>query len=105
MRVRSVQKRPSPRKLVPGPWGLLASFCASAVAQELPPAVPPSPALPPPNRAPAAPPRPEPASVEDLAERLRAMEERNRELTERLERSERSHERQMRLLLDRIDAL
>ena len=42
-----------------------------------------------------------PRTVEQLAERLRKMEETNKKLAEQLERSTREHDQQMRLLLER----
>ncbi len=46
-----------------------------------------------------------PPTVEQLAERLRAMEETNKKLAEQLERSTAEHDAQMKELLDRYDQL
>lgn len=48
--------------------------------------------------------RKEPLSIEQLAERLRAMEEMNRKLADQLERSNREHDAQIKELLKRLDA-
>src|SRR4051794_22662106 len=52
-------------------------------------------------------PLPEPAStsVEELAKRLRAMEQANKKLAEQLDRNTREHDEQMRLLLERYGEL
>jgi phosphate-selective porin OprO/OprP len=44
-------------------------------------------------------------SVEQLAERLRAMEELNRKLSEQLEYTNRAHDQQMKQLLERVAEL
>ena len=46
-----------------------------------------------------------PPTVEQLAERLRAMEELNRKLLEQLEQSNRAHDREMNELRDRLGQL
>ena len=53
----------------------------------------------------AAEPQPENASLQELAARLKAMEELNKKLAEQLERSNREHDAQMRQVLDRVGAL
>src|SRR5262249_25510129 len=53
----------------------------------------------------AAAPAPPAPSVEQLAERLRKMEEANRKLAEQLERNERRHAEEMRVLLERYGEL
>lgn len=88
-----------------GYWGLLASCGAAGAAQDLP-----TPTAPPANPSPAAPstaevPAPSPADIEDVLARLQAMEERNRELAARLERSDREHAEQVQQLMGRIEAL
>jgi phosphate-selective porin OprO/OprP len=54
---------------------------------------------------PAVPPDPESTSVEQLAKRLRAMEEMNRKLAEQLERTTRQHNEQMKLILEKYGEL
>ena len=54
---------------------------------------------------PATAPAPAAVTVEQLAERLKAMEETNRRLAEQLERSNREHQAEMRKLLDRVERL
>mgnify|MGYP001075170437 CR=1 FL=1 len=71
---------------------LLAIARAPAPAQEpSPPAIAAAPAE-----------RPD-AAVGELEERLHAVEKLNKELVERLERSQREHDEQMRLLMQRVD--
>ena len=70
-------------------WPLLAPTVRS---QDLPPPIPP---LPPPA----------PASVEQLAARLQAMEELNKKLVEQLEKTNRDHDEQMRQVLERVGDL
>ena len=84
--------------------GVLASFCPTAQSQEFLPDALPSPAAPRPA-VPSAPSPDAPMSMEQLAERLRAMEELNRKLTEKLEKSNREHDEQMKLLLQRFGEL
>ena len=79
-------------------WAFILGFSGATIAltsiarsQDLPPALPPGAAKP------AA-----PVTVEELAERLRAMEELNRRLAEQLEHSNRVHDEQMNELRDRI---
>jgi phosphate-selective porin OprO/OprP len=73
---------------------ILASCGALARAQDEARSTPPS-----------APPRPAPITVEQLAERLRVMEERNKKLAEELERTRREHAEQMKQVLQRFEAL
>ncbi len=54
---------------------------------------------------PAARSEPPQTSVDDLAKRLRAMEETNRKLAEQLERTTREHDQQMRMLLEKYGEL
>jgi phosphate-selective porin OprO and OprP len=102
--VRSRLRGPRWWKPVLGLWVLLAGLCSGARSQDLPPAIVPLPA--PPD--PATPTSPAPTttpSVEQLAERLRVMEEMNKKLVEQLEKSNRDHDEQMKLLLERFGEL
>ncbi len=94
------------RRLALLSWGLAAGMWTPALSQEAPPvAAPPAP-LPP--MAPPGGPLPEgrsaPVTVEELAERLRVVEQKNRELTEELVRTRREHTEQLRVILERLDA-
>jgi phosphate-selective porin OprO and OprP len=60
---------------------------------------------PPPPASTTTAPAPPAPSVEQLAERLRKMEEANRKLAEQLERDERRHNEEMRVLLERYGEL
>jgi phosphate-selective porin OprO/OprP len=70
----------------------MAAAGPSVRAQEGPPPLPPAPAA-------------RPSTVEQLAERLRKMEEMNRKLADQLDRSNREHDEQMRALLGRYSEL
>jgi phosphate-selective porin OprO and OprP len=92
-------------------WAFILGMCSVlfalppiAASQDLPPALPPGTAGPGPGDTPAATPRTA-LSVEQLAERLRAMEDLNRKLVERLEQSNRAHDEQMKQLLSRFGRL
>ncbi len=82
--------RPSLWILVLGLGSLMAAFSPCARSQDLPTATPPSSA---------------PTSVEQLADRLRAMEDMNRRLAEQLDRSNKEHQEQMKQLLDKLEGL
>jgi len=101
--MRSRTHLPSSWTAMLGLWGVLAAICPSVRSQDLPPALP-SPPAPGPG-AMSAPPPAAPISVEQLAERLRAMEEKNRKLAEQLEETNRAHNEQMTQLLERIGEL
>jgi phosphate-selective porin OprO/OprP len=79
-----------------GLCGILATFCPSARAQDLPPAMPSSPVASPPAAS---------ISVEQLAERLQAMEEVNRKLADQLEKTNRAHKEEMKLLVEKLTDL
>ncbi|QDV32600.1 porin [Tautonia plasticadhaerens] len=83
---------------MPAAWVAIALACPAARAQGPPdPIPPPVPAHPAPTGA-----GPQ-VSVDQLAERLLAMERQNRALAEELQRTRAEHEEQMRLILDRLD--
>lgn len=82
----------------------LGSLGPSLHAQGLPSASPPPSALPAPAPA-AVTERPDPTSVEEFVEYLRAMEAQNRILTERLERIDSTHDAEMRVLLEKVEEL
>ncbi len=89
-----------------GLWVAAAAFSATARSQDLEQAPLPLPMTPAnePDASPASPPA-MPVTVEQLADRLRAMEEMNRKLAEQLEKSNREHDAQMKQLLQKIDQL
>jgi phosphate-selective porin OprO and OprP len=88
-----------------GLWIAVSTFGSTARPQDLPPALP-SPVTPSPEPEPSsAPPPAAPMTVEQLAERLRAMEEMNRKLAEQLEKSNREHDEQMKRLLEKLGEL
>ena len=66
---------------------LVAFLCANARAQDSAPSPPPSAAA---------------ISAEQLAERLKAMEERNKKLAEELVKANKNHDEQMKLLLEKL---
>ena len=82
--------------------GIVTALGRSAWAQgePLPPPLPTQAASAPPDR-----PGPAPTTVEELAARLRAMEESNRKLAEQLARTNSEHDEQMRLLLEKYGEL
>ena len=82
--------------------GIVTALGRSAWAQgeTLPPPLPTQAASAPSDR-----PNPASTTVEELAARLRAMEESNRKLAEQLERTNREHDEQMRLLLEKYGEL
>src|SRR5262249_21664981 len=87
--------------LVPGPWrltlcslGVLIAIGPRSWSQEAPPGLVPLPAVETPSLAPAS----AKVSVEQLAERLQAMEEMNRKLADELATTKREHSEEMRLL-------
>ncbi len=82
--------RPSLWILMLGLGSLSAASPPCARSQDLPTATPPSAAS---------------VSVEQLAERLRVMEEMNRRLADQLERSTKEHQEQMKRLLDKFEGL
>jgi len=84
--------------------GFLAAFCTSAWSQDPLPEALPSPAAPA-NGAPSTSQPAAPMSMEQLAKRLRAMEEMNRKLAEKLDETNRAHDEQMQQLLARIAEL
>ena len=97
---------PLPWAFTLGLWGLLAAPCPVARSQDRPPATPVAPAA----SVPGGPststqPAPTQPTVAELAERLRAMEEKNRKLAEQLEASNKAHNEQMKQLLKRFDEL
>lgn len=71
-----------------GLWGVVVAFCPSAKSQAPAPVLPPA-----------------PTSVEQLAERLREMEERNRKLAEQLEKTSKEQSEQIKQLLERFGEL
>ena len=80
---------------------IAAGSCPSAWSQDvLPDPLPQAAASQPPGSTAAV-----PVSVEQLAERLRVMEERNRKLVEQLEAANRAHDEQMRQLLAKFGEL
>ena len=80
-------------------WAILAAFSSSAWSQDQLPAPLPGPS------APSAPAPAGPISAEELAGRLRAMEEMNRKLALELEKANKAHDEQMRLLLEKFGEL
>ncbi len=85
-------------------WGVVAAFCPNARSQDaLPEPLPSAPASgssPPSAGSPAT-----PVSVDQLAERLRVMEEMNRRLVEQLEATNKAHDEQMKQLLAKFGEL
>jgi phosphate-selective porin OprO and OprP len=73
-------------------------------SQDVPPPIPPLPAMSQPSTSNAPSPA-APATVEQLAARLQAMEELNKKLAEQLEQANREHDAQMRQLLERVGEL
>jgi phosphate-selective porin OprO and OprP len=102
--LRSRTRWPNSWQSILGLSAVLLAFCESVWSQEAPPALPPAPTAPGPG-APSVPAQPAPLSVEQLAERLRVMEETNRKLAEQLERNNRAHEVQMKQLLEKFGEL
>ncbi|WZO97410.1 porin [Isosphaeraceae bacterium EP7] len=99
--MRSGIRRPVWRRVVVVIWMTLAVFRSIARSQDRPPVILPTPATP---STTAPPPLPQagPITVEQLAERLRAMEDTNRKLADELERSKREHDAQIREILERF---
>src|SRR5271166_4520271 len=97
---------PLPWAFTLGLWGLMAASCPVALSQDQPPATPVAPeASVPGGPSTSTQPAPTQPTVAELAERLRAMEEKNRQLAEQLEASNRVHNEQMKQLLKRFDDL
>ncbi len=82
-----------------------AVFCSTAQSQDLPQSLPLPLAQPPELEPSTTPPAAAPVTMEQLAERLRAMEEMNRKLAEQLEKSNREHDEQMKRLLEKLGEL
>ena len=99
--MRSYSPRPSSWKAMLGLWGLWLAFGPSARSQELPSASPPAQTTQAP-RPPSSPPPAAPITIEQLAERLHAMEAMNRKLTEELATTRREQKEQMRQILERL---
>lgn len=100
MRVQSPGLRSRSWKPAIALWGALAASGPAARPQDLPPPpLPPAPAPPSPEAPPA---NPAPITVEQLAERLQAMEAANRKLAEELERTREEHREQMEQILERF---
>jgi phosphate-selective porin OprO and OprP len=87
-----------------GLCGIVAAFGPTARAQEEAPSKPPTSSMPVAG-GPSAPPPTSPTSVDQIAERLRATEEMNKKLAEKLERTAREHDEQMRQLLEKYGDL
>ena len=104
--MRSRIHLPRTGKSVLGLWVAVAAFCSSARSQDLEQAPLPLPVTPAnETAASSAPPPATPVTVEQLAERLRTMEEMNRKLAEQLEKSNREHDEQMKRLLEKLGEL
>ena len=104
--MRASLQWPLPWAFTLGLWGLLAAPCPVARSQDRPPATPVAPeASVPGGPSTSTQPAPTQPTVAELAERLRAMEEKNRKLAEQLEASNRAHNEQMKQLLKRFDEL
>ena len=85
---------------VVGPCVIMVSFSPIARSDDDPTAKPPSTANPAPA-ARSASPQPAPTSMEELAARLRAMEEMNKKLADRLEKTTIEHNEQMKQILEK----
>jgi phosphate-selective porin OprO and OprP len=88
-----------------GLWVVVAALCSTARSQDLPQPLPLRLAQPPELEPSTTPPAAAPVTMEQLAERLRAMEEMNRKLAEQLEKSNREHDEQMKRLLEKLGEL
>jgi phosphate-selective porin OprO and OprP len=88
-----------------GLWVVVAALCSTARSQDLPQSLPLPLAQPPELEPSTTPPAAAPVTMEQLAERLRAMEEMNRKLAEQLEKSNREHDEQMKRLLEKLGEL
>lgn len=89
-----------------GLWGLWVAFGSTAWAQELPSAPSsPAPVTPVPETPPGSPPPAAPITIEQLAQRLQAMEAMNRKLAEELETTRREQKAQIQQILERFGEL
>jgi phosphate-selective porin OprO and OprP len=88
-----------------GLWVVVAALCSTARSQDLPQSLPLPLAQPPELEPSTTPPAAAPVTMEQLAERLRVMEEMNRKLAEQLEKSNREHDEQMKRLLEKLGEL
>ncbi len=102
--MRSFRKRSVRWKSVLGVWAIFVVLCPISRSEDQPPAPqPPAPA--PVPGGPSVPTQNQSTTMEQLSERLRAMEEMNRRLAEKLERTIVEHNEQVKQLNDRYDKL